>query len=383
MRITYLSAATLPSPSAYSIHVMKMCQALAAHGHLVTLHGRRGTPDVANLHAHYGTAPIFDVVRLRHPPLGALAKLLYVLRVASRVRRARADLVYARHAYSLAACATFGSPLLLEVHEPPIDPLEARCVRRLVRSARLLCVVAVSDALRAEYERLFPGLDGRILVAHDAADALGPGTGRPAPLQSRSPGRTNVGYVGQLYRGKGVEMVVNLARRLPDMDFHVVGGAPRDLARWRSSPKPDNLTFHGFVAPGELPAWYAAFDLLVAPYEQRVEVDGRPRDVARWMSPLKLFEYMSAGRAIVCSDLPVLREILEPGVDAVLVPPGETDAWARALQRLAADPDARRALATRAHRKWQSTYTWHERARRILDEVARRRGVSAGSGTSP
>jgi glycosyltransferase involved in cell wall biosynthesis len=79
---------------------------------------------------------------------------------------------------------------------------------------------------------------------------------------------------------------------------------------------------------------------------------------------MKVFEYLACGRAIVASDLPVLREILNEG-NAWLVAPEDAAAWSRALQSLAEDPRRRESLAGRA-RSDSAMYTWAERARRAL-----------------
>ena len=57
-------------------------------------------------------------------------------------------------------------------------------------------------------------------------------------------------------------------------------------------------------------------------------------ETAAWMSPLKVFGYMAAAKPILCSDLPVLREVIEDGRNGILVPPDDPAAWARVCQTL-------------------------------------------------
>jgi len=91
----------------------------------------------------------------------------------------------------------------------------------------------------------------------------------------------------------------------------------------------------------------------------------------RFTSPLKLFEYMAAGRPIVASDLPSIREILRDGENALLVEPGNASALAAAIQRILADPELAAALA-RAALDQVPAYSWERRAQRLetlFDEV--------------
>jgi glycosyltransferase involved in cell wall biosynthesis len=84
------------------------------------------------------------------------------------------------------------------------------------------------------------------------------------------------------------------------------------------------------------------------------------------MSPLKVFGYMAAARPIICSDLPVLREVIEDGRNGLLVPPADPDAWAAALKRLLGDKNLRASLATTAHSDFLSRHTWRQRASRVI-----------------
>jgi glycosyltransferase involved in cell wall biosynthesis len=108
----------------------------------------------------------------------------------------------------------------------------------------------------------------------------------------------------------------------------------------------------------------AACDVLMMPHERRVSASGGG-DIARFTSPMKMFEYLASGRAILASDLPVFREVLNEN-NAVLIAPEDIDAWNGALRVLEINEDKRRTLGNRA-RSDAARYTWVERARRSLE----------------
>ena len=145
-----------------------------------------------------------------------------------------------------------------------------------------------------------------MVVAPDAAiDPVG-----IEPRAIGSAERLQVGYIGHIYEGRGVDIIAALAMRCKFADFQVIGGDDNDIRHWRERTRAvDNLTFHGFVPPSETAACRAACDVLAAPYQRKVTIAGQ-RDTAGWMSPLKLFEYMASDKAILFSDLPVLREVM-------------------------------------------------------------------------
>ncbi len=89
---------------------------------------------------------------------------------------------------------------------------------------------------------------------------------------------------------------------------------------------------------------------------------------AYYASPLKLFEYMAAGRAIVSSDHPATAEVVHDGESALLVPPENVPALADALCRLYDDPQLRERLGAAAKQE-SGQYSWQVRARRILNFI--------------
>jgi glycosyltransferase involved in cell wall biosynthesis len=180
-----------------------------------------------------------------------------------------------------------------------------------------------------------------------------------------------IGYVGHLYPGKGIETVAALAQRLPEYDFHVVGGRDTELATWRArTAHSPNLIYHGFVAHRQVQSYMAAMDVLVAPPLPATQ-SASGLDIGSWMSPLKIFEYMAARRPIVASDIPVVREILRDGVTALLVAPHDIDAWVAALRRLD-DRDFAEQLARQSRADLAERFTWTARARAVLEHLAQR-----------
>jgi glycosyltransferase involved in cell wall biosynthesis len=222
----------------------------------------------------------------------------------------------------------------------------------------------ISRALIDDYRARFPRLAAAgMFLAPDGADPFPPGiTARQLPGRR---GARQVGYVGHLYPGKGMETVAMLARQLHDMDFHVVGGRDTDIAAWHGRTADlRNLTYHGHVPGPQVPSYLAAMDVLLAPPLPTTR-SAAGRDIGRWMSPLKIFEYMASGRPIVASDIPAVREILSDGVNALLAAPLDVDAWAAALQRLE-DPALASRIGARAREDLEARYTWRRRAENII-----------------
>jgi glycosyltransferase involved in cell wall biosynthesis len=183
------------------------------------------------------------------------------------------------------------------------------------------------------------------------------------------------GYTGHLYPGRGIDLLLNLAENLPQVHFLIVGGEPTDVERLKKEVLEkdlENTRLTGFVPNSRLPLYQAACDVLLMPYQHKVAASSGG-DISHYLSPMKLFEYLACERPILCSDLPVLREVLIQETNAILLPPEKPNAWISALDRLCKSPELRLQLAKQA-RLTANNYTWDARARMILTNLNPRRG---------
>ena len=373
MRILFLTLGRFPGPGASVIQVANMAQAFAELGHAVRLVAPAGPEESADGGAHdgrFGWTPAFETVPLsRNIHRGQ--SLLHAVRIAQMTTHG-VDLVFSRNLRACLAPALRGIPTVFEAHTltSMLRPQDRAVMSRLHRARGFRGIVAISQALADDLvEQL--GVDpARILVAHDAV-RLDVGV-EPAALPPAPPGTIRVVYTGSLFAGRGIDLLLDLAEREHRVQVHLVGGpeeAARKLATVAAGAIAEGrLVIHGPVSPARARAFQRAADLLVAPFEHRVSTN-EGVDSSRWMSPMKVFEYMASERPIVISDLPVLREVLRPDVDALMVPPEDPDALAAAVLRLADDALLRARLAASALERVRSEFTWELRARRILERL--------------
>jgi glycosyltransferase involved in cell wall biosynthesis len=304
----------------------------------------------------------------------------YGLRVVRWAKSLGADLLYTRLPQAAAFASAIGVPAILEVHDLPSGRMGTWLFRRFLRGGGARRLVAITRALAADLAEKLGAPAGLpfTLVAPDGVD-LERYADLPKPEEARQrlveadhdlplqPRQFTAGYTGHLYAGRGVDLILQMAVHLPEVTFLLVGGEPDEVQRLQDKVETlglSNVRLTGFVPNAELPRYHAACDLFLMPYQRRVAASSGG-DIARYLSPMKLFEYMACGRPILCSDLPVLREVLNPE-NAVLLPPEDVGAWVSALQSLRGDPQRRLALGEQTSREVKG-YTWETRAEHILD----------------
>ena len=391
MRVFYLSESTVPSRTANSIQVMKMCQAMAQEGHEVTLlaPSRSEAEAVGSIWHHYGVQPLFSVKWLPAP--GPLWSYLYGLVAAGYCWWRSADVVHARHLPGALLSTLTSRPVLYEAHLVPPGRLGPTTFSLLLRRRYLKAVVVISHALLSELTESWPHLADRVpvVVAPDGVDLerfehVPPPDVARARLGMEPAHGFVAGYAGHLYPGRGIELILDVAGALPEVRFAIIGGNPDDVRTFQRivlGEGLDNVTLKGFVPNAELPIHLAACDILLMPYQHRVAAAGGVADISQWLSPMKMFEYMAAGRAILASDLPVLREVLGEG-NAVLLQPDDRNAWRSAIETLAKNPGWRAALARQA-REDVEQYAWRRRVARCLAAVGEGATVKDTGEASP
>ncbi len=366
-RIIYLSNSIFPSTAANSVHVMKMCQAMAALVDDVELVARHYSqkPNISQLFQQYGVKQNFKLhlmqsINIRGSSFFLIPSLyIYLLR-----KERSGTLVYARDPIGAFVALKLGYLVYFESHALPSSRYLIWLESRFFKHKNFRKLILISKALKNLYSEFFNKLPNYTYIFHDAADMPSEHLKNEGLIKHKSRERLKVGYVGHLYKGRGIDIIIKLARLVPEHEFHIFGGTPKSLAYWRRRSK-CNTFFHGHIDPVETPIARKNCDILLMPYQQDLETSERGPNTSSWMSPLKLFEYMSAQRPIISSDLPVLREVLS-NKNAILVPPDSVQAWVEAIRTLE-DAEIREKLAGQAFKDFVEKYTWSARAKGILD----------------
>ena len=362
MRIVCISAAQVPSDTANSIQVMKVCQAFVQLGHDVRLLVPGGQPPGAGpqqLQSHYGLKELFPIEWMP-----TRSRRWFPWKAAGQAHRLEPDLLYAWPLQSAALGLLYGRPAMLELHDIPVGrfgPLWLRLFLTLPGRKRCLPITrALQVALRLP--------EGQMVIAPDGVDIeryRGLPDSPAARRQLNLPDAPTVLCTGHLYAGRGADLFLRLAAKFPQASFVWVGGRLADVRAWKERAAGlTNVSFTGFVPNEQIPLFQSAADVLLMPYGRAVTTSsgGNTADIC---SPMKMFEYMAAGRAILSSDLPVLREVLDEKM-AVFSSLEHDEAWESALGGLLADPHRRESLGQCA-RSAAEEYAWVKRAQRVLE----------------
>jgi glycosyltransferase involved in cell wall biosynthesis len=361
----------IQSRDGQSVHVDELIAAFRQLGHEVEVVG----PGFYAASGFGGESRVVVLLRRLLPgAMGELAELAYNLTAWRRLRRVcrtfRPDLIYERYnLYYLAGAwlaKRTGVPYFVEVNAPLVEERSrygrlrlgvlARAVERHVwRSADR--VLPVTEMLRQHI--LAAGIaPERVVVVHNGVvlDRFPPNNTQtdaaPRPLV--------LGFVGFVRDWHGLDAVIRAMAApdaMPGVVFTVVGEGPARAGLESLAAAlgiADRVRFAGIVPNEQVPQAVATFDVALQPR------------VVDYASPLKIFDYMAAGRAIVAPDQPNIREILVHERTALLFDPARPEAMWNAITRLLADATLRRDLGAAARTELERRdFTWRGNAARI------------------
>jgi len=356
-----------------SVHVRAIVGALLRRGAEVDVFAARlgGSPPAEVATARFHRLPRTtreDAASRERASLAANADLR-----ASLERLGPFDLVYER--YSLWSHAGMeyardtATPGVLEVNAPLIE--EQATYRGLVDRAGAEevaercfgaagALVAVSSGVAAHLEDQ-PAARGRVHTIPNGVDLA-----RFGARAASAPGAPfTVGFVGTLKPWHGLETLIEafdlMCREEAGARLLIVGDGPErdrlaaDVARRGLSGA---VRFFGAADASRVPSLLADMDVAVAPYP-----DLRPF----YFSPLKVYEYMAAGLAVVVSAVGDIPDLVAHGEAGVLCAPGDAPDLARALADLRRDPALRQRLGRAARARVERRHTWDSVCERILE----------------
>ncbi len=173
------------------------------------------------------------------------------------------------------------------------------------------------------------------------------------------PGDVLATYVGSFSKYQGLDLlfaaIPEALQLAPALRFVIVGGTPAEITSIRAvlvrKGVANRVVFAGHIHPDRLPAYLRASDLLLSPRISGVN------------TPLKVLDYFRAGRAIVATDVPANRHLLDEETAALSVP--EPSALARVIAGMANQAERREALGLAGRRKYESTYTFALHRKRL------------------
>lgn len=277
-----------------------------------------------------------------------------------------AQIVYTRHWNFAKTAIKYGVPAIYEHHHYEDKQFKAE----IVNNPLLLVVVTVADTVRESLVqsgmprekilKLHSGFNQSFLLRYpEKAQEW-----REKLLLNER--QSLVVYSGALYRFKGIDLLIEVARDLPKIQFVFVGGSQSQVQSYQQLAREKgvrNVTFLGYILHEQLPSLLQAADVLAHPH-----CSG---EAATFTSPLKFFEYMASGTPIVATKIPPLIEFKSSGAIAGWCEPDNPREFAQCLQQVL-EKYPRKVEGYTNNFDFVGQFSWENRITNIMSRVEKK-----------
>lgn len=373
MKIACITTSKVPSSTANSIQAMKVCQALQQVGesvHLWVPKFQTATwPELAEI---YGLSTPFEVDWI--PFIKNARQYDFSWKAVQAGLSQGSQVVYTWALQAAVIGVMRRIPTVMEFHDLPTGTFGPHLFRAFLNAPGKKVILTTTRALANLLEEKF-----NVSISEKNLQIAPNGTeleryehlptSSDARRQLKLKDTLTIVYSGHFYTGRGMEILMSLAKALPQYQFLWIGGTPEDIDPWKSKLNQaaiDNVVITGFINNQFLPLYQAAGDILIMPY-QRAIAGSSGGNIVNVINPMKMFDYLASGRAIAASDIPVFHEVLN-AKNSVFCTPDDEEEWVKTIQHLASDEKLRQSLARQA-RQDAKHYTWKIRAMRTLDKL--------------
>lgn len=320
--LLYIAECFVPSSSAYSIHVLKMCDNASHNKYNVDLIVPQSIKNFLKIRKDYNLKNNFKIISCFYnlPKLNFLYRIFFSIWAACHAKKKKYNLVITRSFYSSFFLTLFKCNHFLEIHGK-LRGLTNFIFLKLnfINSKYIIRNIFITNKIA-----IFFNLEKKkYIVLPDGFDQ------RDFNYKfTKTKKIETITYTGSFYKGKGVELVIKLSRKFPKKKFFLYGNKSSSLY----GRLPSNVKIFDYITYKNIPRVLRSSDLLLLPYSKKVYYNDRMKDdIGRFHSPLKMFEYLATGRLIMASNNEALREVLKDNVNCLIVKNNRINSWKKKI----------------------------------------------------
>ena len=173
-----------------------------------------------------------------------------------------------------------------------------------------------------------------------------------------------IGYFGSVYSSRGVQLIIELSRLDKKNKYFIYGGSEDEISEIKRF-KNKNLIIHSQISYKDVKKKISEMDILLMPYTSKATFSGNTGNIVEFMSPMKMFDYLGAGRIIISSEIKVLKEILKNNHNSILIKDYLNVLEWKKIQMINLNSSSSIKLRINAI-KTAKKYNWIDRAKKMI-----------------
>lgn len=351
-KIYYIAEINIPSKSAYSIHVMKMCEAFAKLKYDTNLY-TINHQNLEKINKDYNIKNKFRIHSIfnKTTKLNLFYRIIFSLKILFKKTNIDALFISRSIIFSLLA-STIRKNVILELHHEitGFSKIIYFTFKKLNLIKNLNYIL-----LNKKLNKIYKINKKKKLVLDDAVNI------NDFKVSRSFKHRKTCVYIGSFFKGKGVEQILRLAKINKNINFHIYG----EKKFLYEKIKLNNVKVFDYITYNKVPKVLSKYDIALMPYQNKVK--GRSSIyLEKYMSPLKMFDYLAARMVIIASNLNVYRHILKDGFNCKLVKINDDKNWSDTITKVFRNKINKSKLKQNAY-KTAIKYTWEKRCIQIVN----------------
>ena len=348
----YIAELNLPNKSAYSIHVMKMCEAFSKLGYKTNLLSIKNK-NLSKIFKIYNIKYNFKLISIFNKPLNLnfILRLVFTYKILTRKFEKNCIFISRSIIFALIT-STIKKNVILELHHQITG--FSRILFNFLKFVNLTKNLKFIF-LHKKLKQFYNITDSKSIFLDDAADIK-----NFKNQKNKKKLKNTCVYIGSFFEGKGIEQILRLAKLNKKIFFHIYG--EKKYLKYQSIEK--NIKVFDYVSYSKIPKILSQYEVALMPYQFKVK--GRSSVwIEKYMSPLKMFDYLASKMIIVASDLSVYKHILKNNFNCKLIKVNNDKKWSEALNNVFKDTKINNFLKKNAFKTAQN-FTWDKRCQKII-----------------
>ena len=325
MNVIYIAETSLTNKSAYTHHVLKMCDAFCKKADVQLIIPYVGNNlNLKKLKKNFLLTAKKNI--LIKPILyckieNFLHRILFGYKSATYTKYSNSELIISRSLISSFFLCFFKINHFLEIHSEFRGFTKFLMIYfNYINSPYILKTIIISRALSKKFTTLNKK---KILILHDAVDT------RNFNYKKRKNKIKSVTYVGSFHKGKGVELILKLAEKFKKLKFNIYGDPLKNTYEITR-----NVKIHGYINYNKVPDVLVNSNLLLLPSADIQYGRSTSVNITNYNSPLKMFDYLAAGKIIVSSKRDGICEILKHNYNSIIVDRYNLKDWEKSINEI-------------------------------------------------
>ena len=355
--INYVCEVNYPSSSAYGIHVLKMCDALKSKNSKVNLISPNKSIDLNLLKRNYKIKNKIDFLSIfkKKVQINFFTRVLFSLKIINNRYRNKNKISFfvSRSVLFAIIGSLFNEKIILEVHHKLSGMTKFLFIfLKKINLLNGLRYILIHENLI----KIFNPQKDRYICLDDAVDVNDFIVKKPIKKIKET-----CVYVGSFYRGKGIELILKIAKNLNNINFHLYGD--KNFLNIKDIPK--NVKIFDYIDYKDIPKVLLKYEIALMPYGNWVSGRLKKINLVQSMSPLKMFDYLASSNIILASDLKVYKHILKHKYNSILINNTKLNEWIYWIDEIFKSKK-KFAYIKKNARITANNHTWIKRSKNIM-----------------